>query len=496
MKRLSYETLKEIGYEGYLLKQASEKVIQFGEGNFLRGFADVFLDLLNEKTGLNAKAVLVQPVGKQDHTAPFDEQNGLYTLYLRGFENGQKVNRKRVISCVSRCLNPYSHYEQIMACAENPELRYIISNTTEAGIVYDPSCQFDQTPPQAFPAKLTQFLYRRFQRFGAGADGFVILPCELIDDNGKALKHCVKQYIEQWKLGAEFLQWVEQKNDFCSTLVDRIITGYPSGEAEQLNRENGYEDTLMDAGEVFAFWAIEGPEWLKEELLFEQAGLPVVITPDCKPYKDRKVRILNGAHTSMVLGAFLAGQDIVRGCMEDPVICGFMKKAVYEEIMPTLALPKEELLSFADAVIERFQNPFIDHKLLSISLNSTSKWKARVLPSLLDYVKIKGKVPECLAASFAFYLLFYHGNQMGENGLEAEYGGRSYTVIDDQAVLQFFYDLKDDPMESLAMAVMGNKSFWGCDLTQIEGFAQSVIGYLDAVHKTDIKTVMKQLIEE
>lgn len=418
----------------------------------------------------------------------------MYTLYLRGFENGKKVNRKRIISCVSRCLNPYAHYDKIMECAENPELRYIISNTTEAGIVYDPSCQFDDASAQSFPAKLTQFLYRRFQKFGADGKGFVILPCELIDKNGKVLKDCVEKYIEQWNLEPEFLQWVEEKNVFCSTLVDRIITGYPSGEAKQLNTENGFEDTLMDTGEVFAFWAIEGPEWLKKELLFDQAGLPVVVTPDCTPYKQRKVRILNGAHTSMVLGAFLEGQDIVRNCMEDEVICGFVKKAIYDEIIPTLTLPEEELGSFANSVIERFQNPFINHKLLSISLNSTAKWKTRILPSLLDYIKIKGKVPDCLALSFVFYLLFYHGHTISENGLEAEYGGRKYTVSDDENVIRFFYDHKDDSLDTLALMVMRNKEFWGCDLTQIDGLAETVIRYVDEIYKTDIKTVMKRLI--
>ena len=495
MKQLSYQTLREAGYEGYLLEQAPEKVIQFGEGNFLRGFADAFLDVLNEKTGLNAKVVLVQPVGRKDHTEAFRKQDGLYTLYLRGFENGERVNRKRIISCVSRCLNPYAHYDEILACAENPALRYIISNTTEAGIVYDPTCQLEDAPPQAFPAKLTQFLYRRFQAVGAQGDGFVILPCELIDDNGKVLRHCVEQYISQWKLEPSFLRWVEEKNVFCSTLVDRIVTGYPAGEVARLQEENGYEDALLDTGEVFAFWAIEGPEWLKKELRFEEAGLPVVVTADCKPYKERKVRILNGAHTSMVLGSFLAGEDIVRDCMEDEVICGFMKKALYDEILPTLTLPREELLQFTGSVVERFRNPFIDHKLLSISLNSTAKWKARILPSLLDAVKLTGKVPACLAASFAFYLLFYHGDKLGENGLEATYNSRSYTIVDDQQVLAFFYQHRDTPMAELALAAMARTDFWGCDLTRIAGFADAVLHCLESVEKTDIKAVMKELAE-
>ena len=376
MKRLSYEILKEQNYDGYLLENAHEKVLQFGEGNFLRAFVDYFIDILNEKTGFNGKVAVVQPRPKHSPVSManlINEQEGLYTLYLRGFENGKKVNDRRIISCVSRCMNAYSDYEAMMVCADNPELRYITSNSTEAGIVYDPSCQFTDKPAASYPGKLTQFLYRRFEKFGGeNGKGFVILPCELIDDNGKVLKDCVLKYATQWNLGDDFIQWLNEENLFCSTLVDRIVTGYPKSEANALNKANGYEDNVLNTGEVFGFWVIEGPEWLKDELPFAKAGLPVLITDNHKPYKQRKVRILNGAHTSMVLGAYLAGQDIVRDCMADEVICGFMNKAIYNEIIPTLTLPKNELESFAHSVTERFKNPFIDHALLSISLNSTS----------------------------------------------------------------------------------------------------------------------------
>ena len=382
MEKLCYETLEKQGYDGYLLKDAPERVLQFGEGNFLRAFVDYFIDMMNEKAGFHSKVVLCQPIapGLADM---INEQEGLYTLFLRGFENGKKVNDKRVISCVSRCLNPYQDYDAVLACAENPDLRFIACNTTEAGITYDPACSFTDVPADSYPGKLTQFLYKRFETFGKEAGkGFVILSCELIDNNGKELEKCVLQYADQWKLGEEFVTWIKQENIFCSTLVDRIVTGYPRNEAASICEELGYQDNIIDTGEVFGFWVIEGPESLKEELPFEKAGLPVLITDDHKPYKQRKVRILNGAHTSFVLGAYLAGQDIVRDCMEDEVICGFMNKTIYDEIIPTLTLPKEELKSFAASVTERFKNPFIDHALLSISLNSTSKWKARVMPSL------------------------------------------------------------------------------------------------------------------
>ena len=500
MKRLSYDVLKEQNYDGYLLENAPEKVLQFGEGNFLRAFVDYFFDNLNEKTGFNGKITVVQPLPKHVPTSVpewLNEQEGLYTLYLRGFEGGQKVNAKRVISCVSRCLNAYEDYEAVMACADNPELRYITSNTTEAGIVYDSSCQFTDKPASSFPGKLTQLLYRRFQKFGSEkGKGFVILACELIDDNGKELEKCCIQHAKQWNLGEDFIAWLQEENVFCSTLVDRIVTGYPRSEAAAINEANGYEDMVLDTGEVFGFWVIEGPEWLNEELPFAKAGLPVIITDNHKPYKQRKVRILNGAHTSMVLGAYLAGQDIVRDCMADDVICGFMNKAIYDEIIPTLTLPKDELESFAFSVTERFKNPFIDHALLSISLNSTSKWKARVLPSVKDYINNTKSLPKCLTTSFALYIAFYkNGKEMTESGLAAvRPNGDSYTISDDKAVLEFYLAHKDDSARDLAYAVCANEDFWGEDLTKLEGFAEMVADTLERIEKEGTYAVMKDCL--
>lgn len=491
MKTLNYETLNEIGYDGYLLKDAPERVFQFGEGNFLRAFVDYFIDMLNEKTGFNSKVVLCQPIapGLADK---INEQEGLYTLYLRGFQDGAKVNKKRIISCVSRCLNPYNDFEEVLKCAENPDLRYITCNTTEAGIAYDPSCRFTDVPASSYPGKLTQFLYRRFQTFGSETGkGFVILSCELIDNNGKELEKCVLQYAAQWELGDDFMNWIREENLFCSTLVDRIVTGYPRSEADSINEENGYVDNLIDTGEIFGFWVIEGPESLKEELPFEKAGLPVLITDDHKPYKQRKVRILNGAHTSFVLGAYLAGQNIVRDCMNDEVICGFMNKTIYDEIIPTLTLPKEELEEFAASVTERFKNPFIDHALLSISLNSTSKWKARVMPSLKGYLEKTGTLPKCITASFAFYLAFYRGQELKEDGFHAVRGNDEYIINDDRAVLEFFNAHKQDNAAALTHAVCTNTDFWGEDLSKLPGFEESVAQTLKAIEENGTYEVMK-----
>ena len=494
MKKLSYETLKEQNYSGYLLEDAPERVLQFGEGNFLRAFVDYFIDVMNEKAGFNSKVVLCQPI-ESGLSDMINEQEGLYTLFLRGFQDGQEVNKKRVISCVSRCLNPYSDFEAVLECASNPDLRFITCNTTEAGIAYDPSCQFTDTPANSYPGKLTQFLYRRFQKFGQEeGKGFIILSCELIDDNGKELEKCVLKYAEQWNLGEDFINWIKAENIFCSTLVDRIVTGYPRTEAAAICEELGYEDNLIDTGEIFGFWVIEGPQSIKDEFPVDKANLPILITDNHKPYKQRKVRILNGAHTSFVLGAYLAGQDIVRDCMHDDVICGFMNKTIYDEIIPTLDLPKEELLNFASAVTERFKNPFIDHALLAISLNSTSKWKARVMPSLKEYIKRQGSLPACITASFAFYIAFFNGHTLTEDGLVASRKGNDYTVKDDKNVLEFYLAHKDDSVEDLVHAVCTNTGFWGEDLTALEGFETAVCNYLTQIREKGTYEVMKSLL--
>lgn len=496
MKTLNYNTLKENNYKGYLLESAPERILQFGEGNFLRAFVDYFIDMMNELADFQSKVVICQPIapGLSDL---INQQEGLYTLYLRGYEKGEKVNQKRVISCVSRCINPYSDFNALMQCAANPELRFIACNTTEAGIVYDSSCKFTDTPASSYPGKLTQFLYERFTKFSTEkGKGFVILSCELIDDNGKELLKCVEQYCDLWKLGDDFKAWIRDENIFCSTLVDRIVTGYPHSEAEALWAENGYVDNLINTGEIFGFWVIEGPESLKKELPFEKAGLPVLITNNHKPYKQRKVRILNGAHTTIVPGAFLAGYDIVRDCMEDSVIQNFMNQTIFKEIIPTLTLPEKELQSFADSVLERFKNPFIDHALLSICLNSTSKWKARVLPSLKEYLEKFNQLPECICASFAFYISFYKNINKSDGEYFGLRDGKQYSIKDDDFVLEFFYEHRGDSLQNLTKAVCSNTEFWGENLCLLDGFENFVSSYLNMIEENGTYQVMKDLISQ
>ena len=473
MEKLNYSVLEKSGYTGYILKDAPEKVMQFGEGNFLRAFVNYWFDVSNEKAGWNGKCVLVQPIA-QGLTQLINEQEGLYTLYLRGTENGQKVDRKRVISSVSRCLNPYEAegFASMMELAVSDDLEYVVSNTTEAGIVYDPACNLDDMPCSSFPGKLTQVLYKRWQ---AGKSGLVILSCELIDNNGKELLKCVNQYIDQWGLEEAFKNYVNQECTFCSTLVDRIVPGRirDAKEVAALEEINGYTDPLMDVGEVFGVWNIEGPAWLEEKLPFKAAGVNCIVVPDVTPYKKRKVRILNGAHTGFVLGAYLGGYDIVRDCMHDDKVLGFMNKMLFDEILPVLPLAKEDVESFAAAVQDRFNNPFINHELMSISLNSTSKWRARNMPSFLEYIEKFGKLPTCLTMSFAAYIAFFSSDiqALEDNGLVCRRPkGNTYVCSDDRWALEFYYEHRNDSVEDLVSAVMRNEQMWGMDLTTVEGF--------------------------
>ena len=499
MELLNYDVLEASGYKGYVLKDAPIKVLQFGEGNFMRAFVDYFFDISNEKAGFNGKVALVQPIS-MGLTELVNKQEGLYTLYLRGSENGQKVDAKRVISACDCCLNPYdkSDFDRIMEIAESDDLDIIASNTTEAGIAYDPSCNFDDQPAASFPGKLTQVLYRRFK---AGKKGIVVLSCELIDNNGKELLKCVNQYIDQWKLEDAFKNWVNNDNIFCSTLVDRIVPGRirDPKEVEKLEAENGYHDELIDVGEIFGVWIIEGPEGLEDRLPFKKAGVNVHVVPDVMPYKHRKVRILNGAHTGFVLGAYLAGFDIVRDCMQDDAVAGFMNKMLNEEVIPTLVdhLDENDLNQFAAAVKDRFNNPFVNHELMSISLNSTSKWKARNMPSFLQYIDKNGKLPVCLTMSLAAYIAFYSNDvqELTDAGLVCKRpAGNTYTVNDDRWALEFFYDHKNDSEEDLVKAVLGNEKMWDQDLNKIEGLTDTVIADLKKIRTEGAKAAYQSCL--
>lgn len=389
------------------MNQVKETVLQFGEGGFLRGFVDYFFQKLQEKGLYDGKIVVVQPIEK-GMCQMLADQNCEYNLFLRGIEDGQVVNEHTHITSISRALNPYTQYETYMELVKNPDLRVIVSNTTEAGIEYLGTETLADAPPKSYPAKLTQFLYQRFQ---SGLKGFIILPCELIDNNADNLKRCVLQYTELWELGEEFKLWLDSENDFCNTLVDRIVTGYPRDEVEALTEQIGYVDQLIDTAEIFHLWVIEGHH--EEELPFNKAGYNIVWTDDAKPYKKRKVRILNGGHTSMVLGARLFGLETVGECLKDETVRAFLKKCIFEEIVPTLGNTETDV-KFGEAVLERFSNPFIKHQLLSIALNSVSKFQVRVLPTILEYKEKFGKYPAALTFSMAALIAFYKTDEAND----------------------------------------------------------------------------------
>ena len=492
MEKLNYAVLKQSGYTGYILEKAPEKVLQFGEGNFLRAFVNYWFDLANEKADWNGKCVLVQPIAP-GLAKMINEQEGLYTLYLRGSQDGQKVDDKRVISSVSRCLNPYEEdgFQQMLEVAASDDLEIIVSNTTEAGIVYDPACQLNDRPCSSFPGKLTQVLYHRYQ---AGKKGILMLACELIDNNGKELRRCVNQYIDQWGLEDGFRKYVNEECTFCGSLVDRIVPGRirDPKEVAELEQKHGYADPLLDVGEVFGLWVIEGDTALNDVLPFRKAGLEdkVFVTPDMTPYKKRKVRILNGAHTGFVLGAYLAGHDIVRECMNDPVVLGYMNKMLLEEVVPILPLDQEDCKNFAAAVQDRFNNPFVNHELMSISLNSTSKWRARNMPSFLEYIEKTGKLPTCLTMSFAAYVAFFSNEiqELTDAGLVCRRPkGNCYTCQDDRWVLEFYYNHRNDSVEALVHAVMTNQQMWGRDLTEIPGFEAATVQNLTLIREKGAK---------
>ena len=473
-------------------KERPVRVLQFGEGNFLRGFADYMIDIANEKGQFDGDIVLIKPI-EFGSLERFEKQDCLYTVSLRGIIDGKAEVKNRIITSIADTADAIGEYDKYMEYAKLDTLRFIISNTTEAGIVYDENDRFEYTPPHTFPGKLTGFLFERFRYFeGASDKGLIMLPVELIDDNGIHLKECVLKQIDNWNLGEDFKNWVETSCVFCSTLVDRIITGYPKGEDEKLWEEWNYRDELIVTGEPFALWVIECPKDISAEFPLDKAGLPVIYTDNQKPYKQRKVRILNGAHTSFVLASFLCGNDIVLQSMEDEDILKFIQKTIYDEVIPTLTLPKKDLEDFAQAVITRFKNPYVKHALLSISLNSVSKWRARCLPSFLGYIEQKKTLPAHLTFSLAALMAFYTGSEIRDGALIGHRGEEEYKIMDDAAVLEFFAANSSKDAKDFTEAFLAREDFFGQNLNEIEGLTDAVSEYLEDIRKLGMREAIRK----
>lgn len=470
------------------------KVLQYGEGNFLRAFADYMFDVANEKGLFDGSIVIVKPI-EFGSLERFEKQNCEYTVVLRGKQDGNTVNSSRVVTSVKEAVGCYEDYDRYMSYAKCETLEFIVSNTTEAGIVLDKNDSM-QGIPKTYPGKLTAFLYERFKAFDGRKDkGLIILPVELIEDNGKKLKSCVLELCRAWSLGQDFENWINDACVFCSTLVDRIVTGYPKAEAEEICKNLGYTDELLDVAEPFGLWVIESETDISDKLPLAKAGEPVVFTDNQRPYRERKVRILNGAHTSTVLLGWLCGLSTVGECMQDATVRKFMQTALDNEIIPFVKLPKADVRAFADAVIERFENPFIRHSVLDISLNSVSKWKARVLPSFKDYYEHNKICAPLLSMSFAGLLEFYKSSNL-ENGVinTCRKDGTAYTVRDGADVLEFFALNADKPIKEYVNAVMKNVDFWGEDLTSFEGFENAVADALESMNAMGVRATLENLL--
>lgn len=435
-----------------------ETVLQFGTGNFLRGFADYFIDALNKQGLYDGKIVVVSPTNSKA-VEKINAQKGRYNLILRGIENGEEISSINEINSISCAVNPYADFDGFLSLAKNPDLHFIVSNTTEAGISFDDTCKITDKPADSFPAKLTQFLYKRYKN---NLNGFVILACELIDNNGKELEKCVLKYAEKWELGKDFITWIKSENTFCNTLVDRIVTGYPKDEAEHIFDEIGYRDYLLDTAEPYHLWVIEGD--FEDELPFQKAGFNVIWTDNVALYKKMKVRILNGSHTSLVFPSLLCGVETVGESLKDEQLNAFLNTCLFDYILPMLD-NTDEIKSFANAVLERFSNPYIRHLWKSISLNSVSKFTARVLPTVNDYIDKKNLMPKPLVFSLACLIEYYKANEVTDSEYAVDY-------------------IKNNDIKS----ILSNTDLWGQDLS---GMLDTVNESLERIHRDGIREAIR-----
>jgi tagaturonate reductase len=470
--------LKKLNRNTVSTTQRPVKVLQFGAGNFLRGFADWMIDIMNEQTEFNGSVQVIQPTphGKADQ---INAQDGLYHVVLNGIKNGSPVQEARLITCLKEVVNPFVDFQGFLKAAENPDLQFVISNTTEAGISFNANDVSIDRLPETFPGKLTIFLFHRFTFFkGAMNKGLIHFPCELIEKNGEALRSAIFQYIDHWNLPSTFRNWIEANNTFCNTLVDRIVPGFPKDTIQEIQQNIGYEDNQVITAEPFHLWVIEGNNSLRSQFPADKAELQVKWVNDLTPYRTSKVRILNGAHTAMVPVAYLNGFRTVKESIEDSKIGDFVRKTIYDEIIPTLEFDPQELVHFANDVIERFQNPYIRHELISISLNSISKFRVRVLPSILKFIELKKQLPEKLLFSLATLIRFYKG----------EWSGESIPLNDTPEVLKFFKKIwETGDIDHVVRQTLTNKDFWHIDLTTIPNLEETIKNYLQQIESQNPK---------
>jgi len=463
-----------------------ERIIQFGEGGFLRAFVDWIVFNMNEKTDFNSSIVVVQPI-EHGLIDQLNAQDGLYHLNLQGIDNDQPVDSIQLIDVISRGLNPYKQFEDYLKLAENPDMRFIVSNTTEAGIAFDPACKLTDAPAKSYPGKLTQLLFHRYKTFNGAADkGFIIFPCELIFHNGQMLKKCIHKYIKLWELGEDFLNWFDNACGVYSTLVDRIVPGYPKDTIDQILERIQIEDKMVVKGEIFHLWVIEAPEKVAKEFPADKAGLNVLFVPSEKPYHDRKVTMLNGPHTVMAPVGYLAGLNTVSEILGHEDLGRFVNKVMFTELMETLDLPKDELEKFGKAVLDRFRNPFVNHYVTSIMLNSFPKFKTRDLPGLKTYLERKGELPKGIVLGLAAMCTYYKGGKRGKDEI---------SLNDEQQIIDLLAELwGTGSTQTIAEGVLDAEFIWGEDLNLLPGLTQALKENLDAIRENGMLATVKSIL--
>ncbi|MFC3799009.1 tagaturonate reductase [Cohnella sp. GCM10012308] len=486
--RLSRATLDETAGARYdWMKAYPVKVLQIGEGNFLRGFADWMIDRCNRQGLFEGSVAVCQPrPSGAAKLAELREQDGLYYQWIRGLQDGRPVDELDLVAVFALTVDPYAEWDRFLALGEEPALEIVVSNTTEAGLVYQASEWQPERPILSYPGKLTALLYRRFETFGGDpAKGVLLLPCELVENNGDKLQEIVLRHAEDWGLPEAFKTWVREHNRFLNNLVDRIVTGYPAEEAEARFAALGAEDRLLNAAEPYHLWAIEGEAALDARLPLASAGLNVLWTDDLRPYQLRKVRILNGAHTLMASVGLLNGLETVGETVAHPAYGEWIRDAIMNEIVPSVPLPDADMRRYAGEVLERFANPHVRHKLADIALNSLSKFKVRLLPTLEAYAERTGGLPPRIVEAFASLLRLYRARETGDGGFAGNrLDGKSLTLRDDAAALADLaglwarLDQGELTMEGLVADILGRTDWWGRDLGEIEGLRAALSGAL------------------
>ena len=480
--------MKELNRKTAKAKLYPERIIQFGEGNFLRAFVDWIVWNMNVKADFNASVVVVQPIA-QGMVDMLNKQDCLYHVNLQGLDQGVAVDSLTMIDVISRALNPYTENEAFMKLAEQPEMRFIISNTTEAGIAFDPSCKLTDVPASSYPGKLTQLLYHRFKTFhGDKTKGFIIFPCELIFLNGHKLKETIFQYIELWNLEEAFKAWFEEACGVYATLVDRIVPGFPRKDILAIQEKLQYNDNLVVQAEIFHLWVIEAPKEVAEEFPADKAGLNVLFVPSEEPYHERKVTLLNGPHTVLSPVAYLSGLNIVREACQHEVIGKYIDKVMFGELLETLNLPKDELIQFGKDVLERFNNPFVDHQVTSIMLNSFPKYQTRDLPGLKTYFDRKGVLPSGLVLGLAAIITYYKGGKRGDDEIK---------IQDDVKITNLLTDLwATGCTKKVAEGVLNAEFIWGENLNLIPGLTEKIVYYLNTIQEKGMIHVVKEVVNE